>query len=282
MSDREYIECPYCNANDYALWAEENGWQAVKCRQCDIVYVNPRPMLESIQEAARTGLHQNEMGTLDVVGKFSRRKRRKIKRRLLHLYPGADLRQQANQWLDIGAGFGELLIVVQGLLREDATLYGVEPCEPKRVHAQEAGLMIEETFSAIEGKFDVISLINVFGHLPDHFEFLSEVKQRLTHGGEIVLVTGNGGEIPFEQYPQKLSLPDHLVFAGEKHLFGMLGRLGFDIIKVKRYRVIPLGSMIRRTVKRLFGGRSGKLSPYGQYSSPFRSVWIRARLATEV
>ncbi|MCH7575269.1 MAG: class I SAM-dependent methyltransferase [Candidatus Marinimicrobia bacterium] len=282
MSDREYIACPYCDADDYALWAEENGWQAVKCRQCDIVYVNPRPTLESIREAARTGLHQNDFGTLDVVGKFSRKKSRKIKRRLLHLYPGADLRGKTIRWLDIGAGFGELLIVIQGLLRHDATVCGVEPCEPKRVHGQQAGLRIEESFSMIEGKFDVISLINVFGHLPNHFEFFGELLKQLTPGGEIVLVTGNGGEVPLEQYPQKLFLPDHLVFAGEKHLSGMLEKLGFDIIEIKRYRVIPLAKMIRRSIKRLFGRRTGKLSPYEQYRSPFRSIWIRARLATDV
>jgi len=38
----EYINCNLCNSNEYKLFKEINGYQLVKCRQCGLVYLNPR------------------------------------------------------------------------------------------------------------------------------------------------------------------------------------------------------------------------------------------------
>ncbi len=38
-------------------WARENGFTAVKCLACGIVYVNPRPIISLIRQAVKTGVH---------------------------------------------------------------------------------------------------------------------------------------------------------------------------------------------------------------------------------
>ena len=68
------INCPLCGADDHVPWARENGYAAVKCKQCGLVYVNPRPSLSTISEAAKTGVHKTDAGNLPVVFRRSPRK----------------------------------------------------------------------------------------------------------------------------------------------------------------------------------------------------------------
>ena len=70
----------------------------------------------------------------------------------------------------------------------------------------------------------MVSLINVFSHLPDVHGFFAEIATLVRPGGELLVVTGNGADIERADYPQALSLPDHVVFGGEAHIVGVLER----------------------------------------------------------
>ncbi len=51
--ETEAIPCPLCEKDQYRLFAEENGFRAVKCDFCGLIYVNPRPVVELITEAVK-------------------------------------------------------------------------------------------------------------------------------------------------------------------------------------------------------------------------------------
>jgi len=61
----EPVSCLLCASDDARPWGRENGYTAVKCKRCGLVYV-PWPRLDAISEAARTGLHPTEAGELNV------------------------------------------------------------------------------------------------------------------------------------------------------------------------------------------------------------------------
>ena len=257
----------------------------MRCASCRFVYLSPMPTAGTIDEAARLGQHRTEAGTLDVVGRFSERKVSGLRERLVDLWreaspPWATRRtgrsSGPSRWLDIGAGFGELLKAVQGLGGAGVEVAGIEPCEPKVREALSRGLPVNSRSLAEAGTgWDVISVINVLSHVPDVHAFFGTIAEMLAVGGEILIVTGNGADIERCDYPQVLSLPDHLVFAGEAHVVGILERAGLHVERIQRYTTtMPRNKLEERgeaLLSRLLRRRIG-------YSGTgFRSLWIRAR-----
>ena len=141
-------------------------------------------------------------------------------------------------WLDVGAGYGEVVEAVALLAPSGGKIEGIEPMKPKVVHAQARGLSIRDAYlSEVHDRFDYLSIINVFSHIPDFRDFLKDIKNILAVNGEIFIETGNAGDLnSSHDVPTELDLPDHLVFAGEKHIIGYLSEAGFSIIKIKRMR----------------------------------------------
>jgi SAM-dependent methyltransferase len=285
----ETIPCPYCGSGQSKAWAEENGFTAVQCSACGLVFVNPRPAPDAIDEAIHLGMHATESGTLVVSNfsaKTSQQKIVKMQKRLAQLYPSGELQAGPVSWLDIGAGYGELLLALAGYAHPQSTLQGVEPCQPKLEKAHELGVQMRASLDEIAPTFGYVSLINVLSHLPDPAGFLSTLKARLVPGGELLLVTGNGGDLRRADYPDLLLVPDHLIFAGEEHVIGLLEQAGFDVVKISRYRDFlprtrrPLKSILINTARHTLKRLRGRPSSYRLFPArgPFRSLWVRARL----
>jgi SAM-dependent methyltransferase len=275
LTDTEHTCCPLCRADQALPWGAENGWTAVKCQLCGLVYVSPRPSPERIEAATALGLHPGRQSTLDVRGGFEPRKVAGLRVRLRQQYPGDELRRRPFRWLDVGAGYGELLLALRDLAPAGTTLAGVEACRPKVEALRRLGLdLTASSLADVNGPYDYISLVNVLSHLPDPQRFFCDVAALLSPRGEMLVVTGNAGDIPRSEYPQALRLPDHLVFAGAAHLRTMLERAGCDIVSENAYRTSMPRSRIEQWAEaglaRLLGRRVG-------YSGAFRSLWLRAR-----
>ncbi|MGH7557858.1 MAG: class I SAM-dependent methyltransferase [Gemmatimonadota bacterium] len=276
----EQISCPYCKGEDSRPWAEDNGYSAVQCTSCGFVFVNPRPPLDGIEEATKTGLHETEAGKLDVVGPlgFRRAKVKMFKERLRELFPGDALFGREVRWLDIGCGFGELLVAVEDLVAPGSVIEGVEPSEPKARVARQRGLRVKGgTLEEVDRNYSFLSMINVFSHLPQPRSFLTALPKVLEPGGRLLLVTGNGADVPPTEYPDPLFLPDHLVFAGETHVRGLLEETGFEVIRIRAYRYfLPEPAvliMAKNAARRLLGRPTMPLRNKG----PYRSMFVHAR-----
>ena len=280
-----HVACPYCAGLDAAPWAQENGYSAVRCSGCDLVFVNPRRGDDEISEAAQTGQHETDSGRLSVVSRFRGSKVRHYRERLEQLYPDAELRRRPLSWLDVGAGYGELLMALGGLLAEGSVLDGIEPCEPKAREARRLGLSVSDTAIAdVERRYDVVSMFNVFSHLPDPRRFLSDLSRVLVPGGEMVIVTGNGAEVSAADYPRPYYFPDHLIFAGERHIVGLLEELGYDVLQVERHADFLPEGRLKGAARNAFRSAVGQgAAPWMDLvrgkRGPFRFLFVRARLA---
>lgn len=273
----DVIPCPFCGVLDQESVASENGYQLARCRACRLLFVSPRPALESIDEAARTGLHATERGRLKVVGRFEPRKVEFYRDRALALFGGDALLGKDLSWLDIGTGYGELVQAIGGIVADRTRVMGLEPCVPKQRSAVERGLDVRNcSLADLDSTFDVVSMINVFSHIPDPREFLGSVARLVSPGGSLMLVTGNGADIPVEALPRPLDLPDHLIFAGRQHLESMLGDAGFRVQRINEYREFmperPVVLAAKNAVKRLMGRPPRTMAKNG----PFRSLFVRA------
>jgi len=273
----EAIDCPYCSDSGGQPWATENGFTAVKCPGCGLVYVNPRPADTLISEAVETGVHSNvEHGRTAIV----RRVRSKVnfyKRVFASLFRDVWEDRREISWLDIGAGYGEVVEAVSALSTPDSRIEGIEPMRPKATRARARGLKVDEKYLCdVTKKFDFVSLVHVYSHIPDFRVFLGEIKNVLADNGEFYLETGNIGDVvDSREVPTELDLPDHLVFAGEQHLRGYLSEAGFSIVAIKRMRKDGLINFAKNIIKKLLGRQVSLAIPY---TSRYRSILIRARL----
>jgi 2-polyprenyl-3-methyl-5-hydroxy-6-metoxy-1,4-benzoquinol methylase len=277
ISNTEIINCPYCDESKSTPWAKENGFTAVKCSGCGLVYVNPRPLLSLIDEAVQTGVHRDIDSGRTVVARRVGAKVARYKKILSSMFADVWKESKRISWLDVGAGYGELIEAISVIAPSGSKIEGLEPMKPKAVHARARGLTIRENYlSEVSEKFDFLSLINVFSHIPDFRVFLKDVKKVLKVNGEFFLETGNAGDLnSCHQVPSELDLPDHLVFAGEQHLKGYLSEAGFSIVAIRRVRKDGLTNFAKNVIKKTIGR---KVAPAIPYTSRYRSILIRSRL----
>lgn len=163
MLEQEAICCPYCSPDDYAFWARENGFVAGKCKSCGLVYVNPRPCRASIALSVATGNHLAPGNGRSSVARRVPRKVGEYRRLLRGMYADVWRSGHAISWLDVGAGYGEVVQAVQQLAAPGSVVGGVEPMEPKVRVAQRFGLAIHQGYvSDMARRYDFVSLVHVF------------------------------------------------------------------------------------------------------------------------
>ena len=77
------------------------------------------------------------------------------------------------------------------------------------------------------------------------------------------------------EFPGELGLPDHLVFAGERHIVGYLSRAGFEIVRIERERIDGWLNLAKNVAKLALGRPAALAVPY---RSAYRQLRVRARL----
>ena len=51
----EHIKCILCNVDEADFFIEDEGYKAVKCRRCGLVYVKPRPQFNELKAKFNSG-----------------------------------------------------------------------------------------------------------------------------------------------------------------------------------------------------------------------------------
>lgn len=273
----EHIACPCCGADQPQAWAEELGFQAVRCGACALIYVDPRPTLDSIGEAVRSGVHGAEARGLVVTSRRQPYKVGRYRRIFARLF--ADLWQAGKpvRWLDVGAGYGEVVEAVSSLAPAGSRIEGLEPMAPKAEAARRRGLHVTQQYLRPDHpKVDVVSVVDVFSHIPHFDRFLADVRQVLDAGGQLFMETGNLADLGARsEFPGELGLPDHLVFAGEAQLRRYLDEAGFRVVALEGEAVDGWVNLAKNVVKRLLGRPVELARPY---SSRYRQLLVRAAL----
>jgi len=282
------VSCYNCGSRDRAPYATENGCNLVKCASCGLLYVNPRPSDEEIEEGVKLGAHTGER-TLHSTGRYTVTKVAMYHKILRDIY-GTELQNREQTWLDVGCGHGELLTALQEVSRNKVAVKGIEPNRLKITAARKRGLDVDYfDLGFHDALYDSISLLNVYSHLTNPREFLRLVKQRLSPKGELLLETGDTASLPANLHPRPFLLPDHLSFCSEQILTNMLKETDFEIISVNKYPPLKLRFMkeriLREVVKLALPHKRSQIPMmYGWFRvAKYRTdTWIRARVVTTV
>jgi len=273
------LRCYNCGSDQHGEFAEENGFSLVRCSHCGLLYVENPPSREAISQAHVQGRHDGSK-ELDTTGSFDRSKICRYLDVLGDLFGGRPHR--ARSWLDVGCGHGEFMLAVRQFSGGAIAVEGSEPNEQKRRSAIAHGLRVSfHDLDAHSKTYDVISLLNVYSHLPDPPAFLTSLKRLLTPGGELILETGDSAGLSAKEHHRPFYLPDHLSFASEAIVVAILERLGFEIVAVRKYPFPPFEwlGLVRELVKTFVPSRESGLRYYlrrQKYSQ--LDMYIRARL----
>lgn len=271
VDNRETITCPCCSSGTTTFWARENGYTAVKCSDCGLVYVNPRPREDVITEANKVGVHQGDQGALDVTGHRNNAKVPYYSTILREMFAREQTEDKPLRWLDVGAGYGEFVEAVISTMPAGTAAEGLEPMAPKVKVAQSLGIPVDSRdLKDVGDGYDVISLINVYSHIPDFDGFGRMLVNKLNPGGVLFIETGNVAALSREQFPDILYLPDHMVFSSLPQMRQIIGNLGLDLELHKELPIDNAMWCLKTLVQGLMRGRIDINLP-GQ--SAFRTVF---------
>jgi len=270
--------CYICGSREHSFFAEENGFRLVKCKGCGLLFVADRPDDSEISKARMQGIHGG-IKKIDTTGSFNPGKIVRYSMVLKELF-GNDLKNKKT-WLDIGCGYGEFMEAVKSY-GSGVSIKGTEPNIRKRESAVERGLNVE--FFDIEGhkeKYDVVSMLNVYSHLPDPPEFINTLKSILKPEGELILETGDTANFSARDHCRPFYLPDHLSFASEGIIRRLLEKLGFKILSIKKYPLVrfSLSGLLKELARAIATGSKSRIRCYLNAKKYSRvDMFIRARL----
>jgi SAM-dependent methyltransferase len=274
------VACYYCGETSSRPFAAENGFELVRCSGCELLYVSPRPREEDVAEAVRQGLHP---GNLETNSRFYPPHLWHYRRVLRDLY-GDELAARARTWLDVGCGHGEFLLALKAVAGASLAAAGSEPNEHKRRSARLRGLDVDFVPLDRDGsRYDCISLLNVYSHIPDPGAFLEALRRRLAPGGELLLQTGDIAGLTPDTMFRPMYLPDHLSFATEAIVTGLLERKGFRVVAVRKYPAFPALATVLRIAMHAALARPSRVKVLARNYAVSRrlktDMWIRAALS---
>jgi len=207
-------------ASDHALWD-----QVVRCRVCNLVYINPRPRAELILE----GYAQAED---PVFAAQNDARIRGFRKTLESVVQRLGISPQGRRVLDVGCAGGAFLVAARQM---GFAVTGIEPARWMAAYGREhyqldirEGILEPSSFEA--HSFDVITLWDVIEHLPQPLETLQIVRSLLKPGGVLLVNYPDIGTLPARvlgrRWPFWLSV--HLIYYTRKTMTEQLRRAGFS------------------------------------------------------
>ena len=238
------IDCPLCgDGRSEQVW-QEGGYDLVRCRNCDLLFVANPPDEE---ELAR--LYSFEGGFHTQLADGSDQSSSAADANALHHLDLMAEVQKPGRLLDVGCATGRFM---RHACSRGWTAMGVEPNNDTAAIARADGLdVVTGTLAEVDSseRFDAVTMWDVVEHVPDPLEVLEQARSVLAPAGYLWLATPNvDGLFPVASlrvanrvgrwpHPEP---PYHLCQFSETTLREALRRTGFTHVDIRQER-IPLG-----------------------------------------
>lgn len=228
-----HINCPACSVKPTPSGQfQKNGFNLVRCGNCEMVYLTPRPTRLSLA---------NFFEGSQALGLYSEMVESSKVARTGHIFsPLVDslssILANPGKGLEIGCGSGLLLEVIKAKYSK-WEFFGLEPnkraveiCRSKTLDVFHGVL---ETFET-EEKYDLIIMWAVLDHFYSPIDVLTKACSLLTSGGYIVIgnmnIEGFDSMVFGDENPT-FDPPERMNFFGKKSIKLLLERCGFfDVV----------------------------------------------------
>jgi 2-polyprenyl-3-methyl-5-hydroxy-6-metoxy-1,4-benzoquinol methylase len=229
----EYINCNLCNGKEYKLFKEINGYRLVKCKQCGLVYLNPRPTQQEINEEYSAEYHIERL--LGQEPKTEKEIEQEINKNIGRAEEIVKQFGNKGKLLDIGCGTG---FFIACLKRYGWKVTGMDISEWASKFAREKlGLnvftgSVEEI--QLNERFDVITMYHNLEHLPYPLKTLKSISEILTPNGVLVIKGPNLASfdrIWHGKCWRGYTDPSHLFYFTPKTYCRIIEKVGFSVQK---------------------------------------------------
>lgn len=222
--DREHISCSLCDSDspellfrrkDFAYRPDDEAFSVVRCRNCGLVYVDPRPTEEEIHSYYPEEFYDTHIDAESLL-------REKARQLALKYEYVKDL--AAGKLLDIGCMKGEFMYYMQqrGWEVRDIDF----STKPPNIFGLDIFHGDLESAPYLPESFDLITLWAVLEHAYHPKEMLSAVSRLLKPGGKVVILVTNFNSLP-GRFMRHDDVPRHLTLFTKRTLRKMLRRTGF-------------------------------------------------------
>lgn len=264
-SEVKYVPCLLCGENNYRKIYKERGTLGIiQCLHCSLIYVNPR-----LKEPEKTYWGDADKyfkeAKLIFEGKARHHRDPNYIQDLKLIYKY----KPSGNFLDVGTNMGFFLRNAKG---RHWCLYGVEPSPALSELARKYfGLNIKTAFLENAGFensfFDIVSMTDVFEHIPEPGKILSEARRILKEDGILFIKVPNGFFNLFKLYVAKMKgrLKNYDLFDSYEHVVHYSDKTLRSMLKKYRFKVIKtfIGKPIQLPVWHNYVGY------YYQYPSPW-------------
>jgi 2-polyprenyl-3-methyl-5-hydroxy-6-metoxy-1,4-benzoquinol methylase len=239
------VNCRVCDSDeavlvgvghDYEYWTHSGLFHAYRCRECENVFLNPRPDLSEFERIYPAEYHSLEFSEESF--KFVHRIRSRLEARRLLTYcsgVGEDARI-----LDVGCGDGFHLKLLREHARPGWKLEGLDldrrAVELATQHGLDVRLGSVEDGRMGEDNYDVVYTLQTIEHVADPYEFMTAIHSILRPGGRLVVVTDNTDSLDFTLFKRKYwggyHFPRHWNLFNRRSLSRLARRAGFEVEEI--------------------------------------------------
>jgi len=220
--------CPLCGAADTQTAFSDNGRELRACRVCELFFVHPYPASDRQYERVASGDY-NEIDLLDCERRYQG-ERLYYER---HFPLIAEESRCATSLLDVGCGTGHLLERFAANRAMHRVGIELNPQAAQFARSISGCNVLEVPFEHFhaERAFDVITMINVFSHLPSFDGTFRALRAALAPGGKVLLRTSEMSRRVNRWNQLHWGIPDDLHFLGLGTLEFLCAKYGFTVTR---------------------------------------------------
>lgn len=276
----EFVSCDLCGMDDTKLMFHARDtllggperFAVVRCRNCGLAYLNPRPTRQAIGIYYPADYY-DYLGSSGITNASHRRTLKSLLYRLTGGIVGQIESLPPGTVLDVGCGDGRYMAFFRDL-GWDA--YGVEPSAAGVERARSRGVKVSTPGELLDAKlpaghFDLVIMRYTIENIPNPSATLHEARRVLRDGGKL-FVCAPSIESPvarvFKHYCAYIEAPRHLYFFSPRTLPAMLETNGFRVVKLAQ---VAWPALLRDVLDRVGAGRYRRLLARPWVS---RAVWL--------
>ncbi len=235
----EHVTCDLCGSDDCSRELEKNGCTIVKCGDCGLVYVNPRPTEAYLSAEVYTEAYFNAekgYGIADLFGAGHREARARADR----ILDDVEKRISPGNVFDVGCSAG---FVLEKARERGWNTRGIELSDFAASYAREelgldvaTGSLTDTTVELPENAFDLVLMLDVIEHFTSPSTALARTADMMKSNGLLYMNTPNYDSPPVRALGAgwgNITPEHHLFYFTPDTLERMLDKNGFKIVDMQ-------------------------------------------------